>query len=234
MAISHQYEYIDEELISECLKCKICTNPFIDPVQTKCHPKPHAFCYDCISEWLQRDLSCPSCRQDLKTEDLTSIYDGITIDLLNELPVQCLLCYQRGIERGDFNEHVNKRCVKQIVSCYATDIECPWSGPREELKKHLRKCPYIALRIKLTEIISKNKQLRKQLDEQQAEISKLQQENREMKEQLQYIPIVNPTNNYKPSFKPKKAERSKFMHVKCTDLRFKIVRQYKQVVVFWR
>ncbi|CAF3691822.1 unnamed protein product [Rotaria sp. Silwood1] len=189
--ISNKYEYVNEDSVNEYLKCKICSNPFIDPVKTKCKPKEHAFCRHCIRDWLQRDLSCPTCRQNVKNQDLTPIAEGILLDVLNRLPVKCLLCKKTGIERVDFNEHMDKKCTKRKSKCSSADIECPWTGPYDELEKHLITCPYTALNDMLTQIITNNRQLTEQVNQQQIQIGKLQKENQEMKEQLQQQQNVN-------------------------------------------
>ncbi|CAF1120185.1 unnamed protein product [Rotaria sp. Silwood1] len=168
--ISDKYEYVNEDSVNEYLKCKICSNPFIDPVKTKCKPKEHAFCRHCIRDWLQRDLSCPTCRQNVKNQDLTPIAEGILLDVLNRLPVKCLLCKKTGIERVDFNEHMDKKCTKRKSKCSSADIECPWTGPYDELEKHLITCPYTALNDMLTQIITNNRQLTEQVNQQQIQI----------------------------------------------------------------
>ncbi|CAF1392977.1 unnamed protein product [Rotaria sordida] len=210
MTINDKYDYINEDSISECLKCKICSNPFIDPVKTKCKPKEHVFCSHCIKEWLQRDLSCPSCRQNVKIRDLTPITERIFVDVLNELPVKCLLCKQKGLERGDFDEHASETCIKRTSLCSSADIQCPWTGPYEELDKHLKTCPYTALRTMLIQIMANNRELTKQVNQQQIYIDRLQKENQEMKEQLprQKVQTSNLPNCYRPPRRPQTRENT--------------------------
>lgn len=185
VTISDKYEYINEESISERLKCTICCNPFIDPVKTKCKPKEHTFCHHCITGWLQRNSSCPSCRQNLKIQELIPITEGILPDMLNELRVKCLACKKTGLERGDLDEHLNKHCIKQNILCSSADIKCPWTGSQRELEEHLKTCPYTILRPMLIQIIDDKIQLQKQLNQQQMINEKLQKENQQLREQLE-------------------------------------------------
>jgi hypothetical protein len=216
MTISDRYEYINEESISERLKCTICSNPFIDPVKTKCIPKEHTFCHHCIKEWLQRNSSCPSCRQNMKIQDLTPITEGILLDMLNELPVHCSICKKPGLERGNFDEHVNKQCAKQNILCSSADIKCPWTGSHQQLEEHLKTCPYTALRSMLIQIMADKKQIQEQINQQQVLIDKLQQENRQLKEQLeqQKRPMPKPPSGIRSSQEQKKSRESKLVYMK--------------------
>ncbi|CAF3840865.1 unnamed protein product [Rotaria sordida] len=50
------------------------------------------------------------------------------------------------ILRGSFSDHISKTCTKTDVSCLASDILCPWLGPRYQLNDHLKSCPYQQIR----------------------------------------------------------------------------------------
>ena len=108
MAGADQYDYIDEGSISERLKCAICSNPFVEPLKNTCTPREHAFCQQCIQDWLQRERSCPTCRQRLNIEDLTPMTERIILDMLDELPVRCPFCQQNGLERGTLGRHIRE------------------------------------------------------------------------------------------------------------------------------
>ena len=69
---SKQYKYsfkLNEELQINVsgdvnpLECAICYENFNDPHMTKCG---HTFCKPCITDWLIKDPSCPSCRKPVK------------------------------------------------------------------------------------------------------------------------------------------------------------------------
>lgn len=203
------YDYTNEEFIDERLKCPICTNPLIEPVKTKCQPKEHAFCYRCIKDWLRRSSSCPKCRQNLKKEDLLPITEGILLDMLNELQVQCLICKTKRIERGNYVEHFNKHCNKPTISCTSADIECPWSGTQKGLGEHLKICPYTALRPMISQILNYKKQLQQTITQQQILIDQLKEENKLFKDQTQtQRRPLPPLPNGKSSQEPKRNRES--------------------------
>jgi hypothetical protein len=144
MSNTRYYEYENEESIDNNLKCAICNEPFLDPVETQCH---HLFCCECLNKWIENDKStCPTCRKTISTNTLNSIKFINFISMINQILVKCLLCNQSNIQRGNFQDHINKICPKKIVNCTANDINCPWTGLREELQNHLNTCVYESLR----------------------------------------------------------------------------------------
>jgi hypothetical protein len=165
-AHTDDYDYINEESIDKHLQCSICTRPFLHPTLTKCKPNRHTFCYHCIEEWIEHNPSCPICRQQLNSQDLTLITDGPLIGILNELKIRCKFCQQSGIQRGNFADHINKTCPKVNISCSSADIKCPWTGSRDQLNQHLSTCMFNPLRPLIT-------QLQKQINNQQTEIEQL-------------------------------------------------------------
>ncbi|CAF4117946.1 unnamed protein product, partial [Rotaria sordida] len=183
MADNTGYEYMNEESINERLKCSICTKPFIDPVSAKCNVKKHIFCRHCIEEWIKRNPSCPMCRQNLRTNDLTPITDSVPIDMLDRILVKCLSCKQAGLERGSFNDH-NKMCPKANIKCLSSDIRCPWTGARDELDKHLKTCIFNPLRPLITELINDNQQLKNQVNQQQTQTGRLQNDIQQLEDQV--------------------------------------------------
>jgi FtsZ-binding cell division protein ZapB len=200
MATNSRYEYMNEESINERLKCSICARPFNDPVSTKCKNKKHTFCRHCIEDWIGRNPSCPTCRQELLVQDLTPITDGVFIDMLDELQISCQFCHQEGLERGNFDDHINKGCLKVNVSCPSADIKCPWIGSREQLDKHLNTCIFNPLRPLIT-------QLREQSSGQQTQIEQLRSENEQLKNQVnrqqtQMGALQNETQQLKNQMKP--------------------------------
>lgn len=48
------------------------------PVQLGCR---HAFCEECIGEWLERERTCPMCRNPARPATLTSYADGGSMPL---------------------------------------------------------------------------------------------------------------------------------------------------------
>ncbi|XP_022764889.1 RING finger and transmembrane domain-containing protein 1-like [Durio zibethinus] len=55
--------------------CTICQEKMQAPILLRCK---HIFCEDCVSEWFERERTCPLCRAVVKAADLQSFGDGST------------------------------------------------------------------------------------------------------------------------------------------------------------
>lgn len=55
--------------------CAICQEKMHAPILLRCK---HIFCEDCVSEWFERERTCPLCRALVKPADLKSFGDGST------------------------------------------------------------------------------------------------------------------------------------------------------------
>jgi hypothetical protein len=55
--------------------CAICQEKIHTPVLLRCK---HIFCEDCVSEWFERERTCPLCRALVRQADLKSYGDGST------------------------------------------------------------------------------------------------------------------------------------------------------------
>lgn len=133
-----EFEYENEDSIDINLKCGICNDPFIDPVETLCH---HSFCFRCLNQWFENSkLTCPTCRKIISRLNSKRITLLSFLSMLNQIHVQCKLCQQSNIQRGNFHDHIDKYCAKVIVQCSAYNHGCLWTGYREELSNHLMTC----------------------------------------------------------------------------------------------
>jgi predicted RNase H-like nuclease (RuvC/YqgF family) len=158
---------MNEDSINVLLKCKLCSKPFVNPVKTT---DGRRGCRECISS------------DDENSQNLIPIEEKLLLELLDDLPVECIKCKQTNIRRGGLEQHNNTTCIKRICSCKAADLKCPWTGFYEQLNHHLESCSFELLRPILTEILNQNKQSNEQinqnrisLNEQQHEIEKLKQ-----------------------------------------------------------
>ncbi|KAA8543624.1 hypothetical protein F0562_021630 [Nyssa sinensis] len=61
--------------------CAICQEKMHAPILLRCK---HVFCEDCVSEWFERERTCPLCRALVKPADIKSYADGST-DLFFQL-----------------------------------------------------------------------------------------------------------------------------------------------------
>ncbi|XP_024991920.1 E3 ubiquitin-protein ligase RNFT1-like isoform X2 [Cynara cardunculus var. scolymus] len=64
-----------EQVIEAGDLCAICQEKMQAPVLLRCK---HIFCEDCVSEWFERERTCPLCRALVKPADLRSFGDGST------------------------------------------------------------------------------------------------------------------------------------------------------------
>ncbi|KAL9227885.1 hypothetical protein vseg_003524 [Gypsophila vaccaria] len=72
----HYGAYATSEQISAAGDmCAICQEKMHTPILLRCK---HLFCEDCVSEWFERERTCPLCRALVKPADLKSFSDGST------------------------------------------------------------------------------------------------------------------------------------------------------------
>lgn len=64
-----------EQVIAAGDLCAICQEKMHAPILLRCK---HVFCEDCVSEWFERERTCPLCRALVKPADLRSFGDGST------------------------------------------------------------------------------------------------------------------------------------------------------------
>lgn len=163
MASNDNYEYLNESSIDDLLKCDVCMMPLIDPISTTCQ---HKLCHQCISRWLKRSPSCPVCRKEpLQEKDLKPITERLIIQMLNQLKVKCKQCGQAGMERGNFNDHIEKTCPKTTIVCPAAEFKCSWKGQREQLNDHLATCIFESIPPAIKEVLIENRQLKQQIQQ---------------------------------------------------------------------
>lgn len=127
------YSYINEDQIDVELKCTICVEPFRNPVN--CLSCGSTFCQHCIETWKQKQMTCPSCRQ--QNFNYLPVLTRVVLNQLNRLLVKCDLCEQIDIQRSNFTDHLTVICPKQVISCAD---QCSWRGKREEMPGHLILC----------------------------------------------------------------------------------------------
>lgn len=127
------FTYINENQIDDELKCTICADPFRSPMN--CLKCGNTYCQPCISKWMEKQTSCPSCR-DVGSQ-FQPVISRVVLNQLNRLLVQCKLCQQVNIQRSNFSDHISTSCPKQIISC---TNNCGWKGCREKHEQHFIEC----------------------------------------------------------------------------------------------
>ncbi len=141
--MTNTYEYMDESSIDMSLKCIICSDPYINPCSTPCD---HTFCRSYITKWIEENDRWPSCRKKPITINGLKSTNRVVFDIFDRLLVRCKDCRKSNIQRGNFDDHSNKYCLKTFISCSAADLKCPWEGPRDGFQIHLSKCHYEMIR----------------------------------------------------------------------------------------
>lgn len=171
MPNQQEYEYIDEKLINPELICLVCQKPLENPKSLPCN---HVFCASCVThDSSTNNFTCALCKIPLPKTALEDVNRPL-LNMLQRLRIRCTRCGEIGLERGNFDEHMIAACSKINVACSSVDIDCPWTGPREELNNHLITCAYTMIRPKMTEHMAVNQQLRDKLNEQNVQIKQLQ------------------------------------------------------------
>ncbi len=167
MELSCEYEYMNEGLVDDELKCSICHHPFVSPVSTDICG--HTFCQICIETWLLQQQTCPSCRRRVLASNFQPVSTRIVLNLLNRIPVRCISCRELNIERGNFNDH-KQQCIKRIVSCSFSNLTCLWTGKQDELSQHERTCPYRQVQPIVDELQNQNRKLQTTVQKQAEQI----------------------------------------------------------------
>jgi hypothetical protein len=156
------FEYMNIDSIDEELRCAICTRPFHLPVySSQCG---HTFCQSCIEKWLKNSSSCPTCRHEVTITDYTPVKTRIVLNQLSRLRMKCNSCEQINID--DRNKH-EEICLKKIIKCTSSDLNCQWTGKREELNLHLTTCPFMQVRPIVNQLINQLETIRETQVEQQ-------------------------------------------------------------------
>ncbi|CAF2018622.1 unnamed protein product, partial [Rotaria magnacalcarata] len=171
MASNNKYEYLNETSIDELLLCPLCKSPFVDPMSSPCQ---HTVCCQCIKKWLKKSSTCPICRKSLVENDLKPVTERILLQMLHRLKVKCTECGQTDLERGNFNDHIEKACTNSTVECPSAVIKCPWRGQRDQLNDHLATCAFEPIRPMFSELINENRQLKEQVQQLQMNNQRLQ------------------------------------------------------------
>lgn len=173
------FEYVRRDTISPQLMCTICKKPFLDPTITPCN---HNFCKNCIEQYLQNHGTCPvqDCDKLIHKDNLKAYPEGITRQILDQLPVQCKLCGTAEIHRRDFDKHIEENCPKAPATCCMKRIGCSWIGTKEEVSQHMKNCAFSALESTFDDLYktihnlnSHIEQLQKQFEQQKMDYERL-------------------------------------------------------------
>ena len=130
------------------MTCPICLEFFESPKETPCH---HVYCKSCIENYLEKQSTCPDCRQPLSKGQLAiSSFER----LVNKLEVYCSNkihknckqtkgCNWKG-HRMDLQTHLENDCCHNF--CENSAKGCPYEGSKKQLKLHIEEeCEYVLI-----------------------------------------------------------------------------------------
>lgn len=136
-----KFEYINEDAISDELKCIICSQPFQSPVIIDCK---HIFCLSCITTWSRLNVSCPVCRHSFATPGrFARVTSDTLLSQLNILLVRCLQCDNTEMKRVEFEAHL-ERCSKKRISRVSKLFGKPWHSIKTTMRpRNQRRVPMV-------------------------------------------------------------------------------------------
>jgi hypothetical protein len=185
MARNNQYMYMNEDYIGPALLCIICRRPFKDPIRTPCN---HIFCRECITKWVEENrASCFACHLPIPTGNLSRI-SGPLNNMLDTLRVQCLLCGQANLLRGNFDDHISRTCPSIRAPFSSADIQYSMIGQQSQLINQLLTGTHQPFPSSLySELMADNRQLREQCQQQLNRIQQYEIENQRQKYEIERI-----------------------------------------------
>ena len=87
---------------------------------------------------VEHTFSCWLCDEELCTEGLIPVSDGVLIDAFDRVLVKCIPCGKMYLKRDSFYHRETNKCPKIDVRCPISDNMCPWIGSRDQLEEHLK------------------------------------------------------------------------------------------------
>jgi len=142
------------KLNNDWLDCPICLNIMSDAIDTPCCHE--CYCRLCLSDWISRNQTCPSCRKEL--DSAKNCQKNFKINrMINELPIECSnKSCPVPTTRGNIDDHL-KTCEFQIVRCpnnpLCLDII------RKDIAAHSEICDYRIVSCPLCNLESTKKEL---------------------------------------------------------------------------
>ena len=120
----------DEEYI-----CCICADIFKNPVSCK---NGHGYCMSCISEWLKKKSSCPSCKCALLFTELVPML--VVSNVIGKLKVYCPN-EKWAVNSGEGKDRPATKKKRRPVNPEPSDcVHCTWIGTISGLEVHKTKC----------------------------------------------------------------------------------------------
>ncbi|CAL8107306.1 unnamed protein product [Calicophoron daubneyi] len=135
---AHIYEY--SEPVDADLLCRLCHQPLVDPLDTKCG---HTFCSLCLKNHLAVQALCPEDKQIINYLECQQS-SNLVKRLLDKLLVICPnseYCNEV-LARCDLESHLAYWCRGAIVACVNNKLGCPYLGLRAKQPAHRWNCQF--------------------------------------------------------------------------------------------
>ncbi|KAF5399768.1 Ligand of Numb protein X 2 [Paragonimus heterotremus] len=138
LSSAHKYKYCD--VIDTDLLCRICKQPLVDPLDTKCG---HTFCSSCLKNHLAVQALCPEDKQIINYLECQQS-SNLVKRLLDKLLVVCPNSEHCNevLARCDLESHLAYWCRGAVIACVNHNLGCTYRGLRAHQPAHRWTCPF--------------------------------------------------------------------------------------------